>query len=55
MSAGAVMTFMVAGSVSCIPAMAAVWLLVGREVFATHLGLGLAGAISAGVVFQTVV
>ena len=34
------MSFMVAGAVSSIPAMAAVWSLVKPRVFATYLGLG---------------
>lgn len=55
MSAGAAMAFMIAGAVSSIPAMAAVWSLVKPRVFAIYLGLGVAGAVLAGVVFQTVV
>lgn len=52
MSAGAAMSFMVAGAVSSIPAMAAVWSLVKPRVFATYLGLGISGAIVAGILFQ---
>lgn len=52
MTAGAAMAFMVAGAVSSIPAMAAVWSLVKPRVFAMYLGLGISGAIIAGVVFQ---
>ncbi|TMV06804.1 permease [Ruegeria sediminis] len=52
MTAGAAMAFMVAGAVSSIPAMAAVWSLVKPRVFAVYLGLGLSGAVIAGVVFQ---
>lgn len=55
MSAGAAMSFMIAGSVSSIPAMAAVYSLVKPRVFATYLGLGVAGAIASGVVFQMVI
>ncbi|MBX2806740.1 MAG: permease [Hyphomicrobiales bacterium] len=55
MSTGAAMTFMVAGAVSCIPAMAAVWPLVHRAVFAAYLGLGVAGAIMSGLIFQAIV
>jgi uncharacterized membrane protein YraQ (UPF0718 family) len=51
MSAGAAMAFMVAGAVSCIPAMAAVWALVRREVFAMYVLFGLGGAIVSGLVF----
>ncbi|MCB1464686.1 MAG: permease [Nitratireductor sp.] len=52
MSPGAGMAFMVGGAVSSIPAMAAVWALVRREVFAAYLGLGLLGAVLAGLLFQ---
>ncbi|WP_282120283.1 permease [Ruegeria atlantica] len=54
MSAGAAMSFMVAGAVSSIPAMAAVWSLVKPRVFATYLGLGITGAITAGILFQMI-
>ncbi|NIZ14677.1 permease [Phaeobacter sp. HF9A] len=52
MSAGAALAFMVAGAVSSIPAMAAVWSLVNPRVFATYLGLGVSGAILSGILFQ---
>ncbi|TNJ47561.1 permease [Phaeobacter sp. B1627] len=52
MSAGAALAFMIAGAVSSIPAMAAVWSLVKPRVFATYLALGVSGAILSGVVFQ---
>ncbi|PCJ08464.1 MAG: permease [Rhodobacteraceae bacterium] len=54
MSNGAAMSFMVAGAVSSIPAMLAVWSLVKPQVFATYLALGISGAIVSGVVFQMV-
>lgn len=54
MSAGAAMAFMIAGAVSSVPAMAAVWSLVRPQVFALYLGLGVTGAIIAGVIFQQV-
>lgn len=54
MSAGAAMAFMTAGAVSCIPAMAAVWALVKREVFVTYVALGIGGAIFSGLVFGAV-
>ncbi|MBT8153866.1 permease [Epibacterium ulvae] len=54
MSAGSAMAFMVAGAVSSIPAMAAVWSLVRPQVFAAYLGLGVSGAILAGLLFQMV-
>ena len=46
---------MVAGAVSSIPAMAAVWSLVKRSVFFAYMGFGIGGAIAIGVVFQAVV
>jgi len=55
MSTGAAMAFMIAGSVSSIPAMAAVWSLVKPGVFAAYLGLGFAGAVLSGLVFQILV
>ena len=55
MGAGAAMSFMVAGSVSCIPAMVAVWSLVRRQVFAAYVGFGIAGAILSGVLFAALV
>ncbi|MGB0797918.1 MAG: permease [Planktomarina sp.] len=55
MGSGAALAFMIAGSVSCVPAMAAVWSLVKPQVFATYVMLGLVGAIIAGLVFQLVV
>lgn len=54
MSAGAAMAFMIAGAVSSIPAMAAVWSLVKPPVFAMYLGLGFVGAVLSGLVFQLV-
>ena len=51
MSAGAAMAFMVAGAVSSVPAMAAVWSLVKRSVFLAYMGFGIAGAIGIGGVF----
>jgi hypothetical protein len=54
MSAGAAMSFMIAGAVSCIPAMAAVWALVRREVFALYVAFGIGGAIASGLIFGAV-
>lgn len=54
MSAGAAMAFMVAGAVSCIPAMAAVWSLVKRPVFLTYVGFGIGGAILMGAAFAVI-
>ncbi|GFE63052.1 permease [Litoreibacter roseus] len=54
MSDGAAMSFMIAGSVSSIPAMAAVWSLVKKGVFALYLSLGVSGAVLSGIVFQMI-
>lgn len=53
MTIGAAMSFMVAGAVSSIPAMAAVWSLVKARIFFIYLLLGIIGAIMAGAVFQS--
>ena len=55
MSNGAAMAFMISGSVSSIPAMAAVWSLVKPRVFAAYLGLGVSGAVLAGIAFGALV
>ncbi|MGI9523290.1 MAG: permease [Hyphomicrobiaceae bacterium] len=52
MSAGAAMAFVIAGGVSSIPAMTAVFALVKRPVFAAYIGLGFLGAVIAGLSFQ---
>lgn len=51
MSPGAAMSFMIAGSVSCIPAMAAVFALVRPPVFAMYVVFGIGGAIVCGLIF----
>ena len=53
MTAGAAMTFMVAGGVTSIPAMTAVFALVKRTVFATYVGLGIIGAILSGLLYNS--
>ncbi len=55
MNNGAAMAFMISGAVSSIPAMAAVWSLVKPQVFATYIGLGVAGAILSGITFSVIV
>lgn len=54
MSQGAAMSFMVAGAISSIPAMAAVYALVVRRVFALYMALGISGAILSGLIFQLI-
>ena len=51
MSAGSAMAFMVAGAISCIPAMTAIWGLVKPQVFAAYLGFGVGGAVIFGAAF----
>lgn len=53
MSAGAAMAFVIAGGVSSIPAMTAVFALVKRQVFAAYIGLGFLGAVLAGLAYGT--
>ncbi len=55
MSPGAGMAFMVAGAVSSIPAMIAVWSLVNVKVFAVYIGFGIAGAVLSGLLFSVVI
>jgi len=52
MSPGAALAFAVGGAVSSLPAAIAVWALVHRGVFALYLGLGLTGAMLAGLAYQ---
>ena len=52
MAGGAALAFAAAGAVSCIPAAIAVWALVRRSVFALYIGLGLGGAMLAGLLYD---
>ena len=52
MSPGAAMSFMVAGGMTCIPAMAAVFALVKRQVFVTYIAFAFIGAVLAGMAFS---
>ena len=54
MSPGAAMAFMIGGSVTSIPAMAAVFALVARPIFGMYLALGIGGAILSGLIFAAV-
>lgn len=54
MSLGAAMAFMVAGAISSIPAMTAVWSLVKRPVFVAYLGFGVSGAVLFAFVFAAI-
>jgi uncharacterized membrane protein YraQ (UPF0718 family) len=50
MQSGAAIAFLIAGPVTTIPAMTAVWGVVSRRVFALYLGLSLGGAVLFGFV-----
>lgn len=52
MTPGAAMSFMVAGGITSIPAMTAVFALVNRQVFSTYLFIGIIGAIASGILFN---
>jgi hypothetical protein len=54
MSHGAALAFLVAGPVTTIPAMTAVFALVKRQTFVIYLCVGIGGALIAGYVFQAV-
>jgi len=48
MGVGAAMAFILAGAMTCIPAMAAVWALVKPQVFAAYVGFAFVGATLVG-------
>jgi len=52
MVAGAALTFMIAGGVTSIPAMTAVFALVKKPIFAAYIGLGISGAIVSGLLYN---
>ena len=51
MAPGAALAFLIAGPITTIPAMAAVWGVVKRRVFLVYLGIGLAGALVFGYAY----
>ncbi len=55
MGGGAAMAFLIAGPVTCVPAMAGVWALVKRKIFAIYLATGITGSLVAGYAFQLLV
>ncbi|OUR80543.1 hypothetical protein A9Q83_01040 [Alphaproteobacteria bacterium 46_93_T64] len=52
MSPATALTFMLAGSVTCIPAAIGIWSLVKPKVFSLYLGFALAGSLIAGFLYQ---
>ncbi|MDD4052360.1 MAG: permease, partial [candidate division Zixibacteria bacterium] len=54
MDPGAALAFLIAGSTTTLPAMAAVWGLVSRRVFVLYLSFVLVGAILFGYLFSVI-
>ncbi len=52
MSPSAALSFLIAGPITTIPAMAAVWGLVHRRVFALYVGFALVGAVLLGLLHR---
>ena len=55
MSHGAALAFLIAGPVTTIPAMTAVFALVKRQTFAIYLGSGIIGSLIAGYFYQIII
>jgi hypothetical protein len=55
MDPGAALAFLIAGPTTTLPAMAAVWGLVSRRVFALYVGFSLFGAILMGYAYSLLV
>ncbi len=51
MSQGAAMAFVLAGSVTCVPAAVAVWALVKERVFAAYLGFAFSASLIGGLLW----
>lgn len=54
MGHGAALAFLIAGPITTIPAMTAVFALVKRQIFAIYLGSGIIGSLIMGYVFQLI-
>lgn len=52
MHPGAALAFLIAGPVTTLPAMSAVWGLVNRKVFVLYIGFSLIGAVVSGYVYS---
>ena len=50
MDPSAALAFLIAGPMTTVPAMAAVWGLVHRRVFVLYVGFALAGAVVVGLI-----
>jgi uncharacterized membrane protein YraQ (UPF0718 family) len=54
MNPAAALAFLIAGPMTTLPAMSAVWGLVNRKVFSLYLGFALVGAVALGYVYNIV-
>ncbi len=54
MSQGAAMSFVMAGSVVCIPSAVAVWALVKPRIFTAYVGFAFVGALLSGLIWAAV-
>ncbi len=54
MDPSAALAFLIAGPMTTVPAMAAVWGLVQRRVFVLYAGFALVGAVAAGLAHELV-
>lgn len=54
MDPGAALAFLIAGPITTIPAMAAVWGVAKRRVFLLYVGIGLVGALVFGYGYSLV-
>jgi len=52
MHPGAALAFLIAGPVTTLPAMSAVWGLVNRKVFGLYIGLAMVGAVLLGYAYS---
>ena len=54
MNPAAALAFLIAGPITTLPAMAAVWPLVTRSVFVLYVSFSLIGAVVAGYIYTIV-
>ena len=54
MNPAAGLAFLIAGPMTTLPAMSAVWGLVNRKVFALYIGFAMLGAVVLGYLYQIV-
>ena len=54
MNPAAALAFLIAGPITTLPAMAAVWPLVARRVFVLYVSFALGGAILIGYIYSII-